>query len=138
LVLALDRYQSAVENYAVAAGSLIASACYAGVVLARVADPLVAAILAIPAAAVALQFCMHVSAAVLTILRIRQPMRINSAVVMATLFAASAYAAVSQLWVRHVGRAFLVIVGSNVVAAAVVWSLRRRIDALEEQYEVRV
>lgn len=131
LVLAIDRGQSAFENYGIAIWVVLTITCYfAGDVFER--WPLAAAI------AVSLVLAMITTFIPLCIVgsvRRGNNIRLNSVIAMTLLIAAALYYATATSWLRFVAWQFLALVALNALAAVIVLLLRPSIARLEATFE---
>lgn len=135
LVLILDRYQNAIETYAVSVWIVITAACYTGFLLAAVTHPIVAAVVAIPLAVLVIELLLAVIAGVATLAGFTENnIQMNSVVFMAVMIAISGWLATKDEWIRFVAGAFLVLTFLNGVAAVAVRLLDARFRRLEQQY----
>ncbi len=130
----IDRDQNTAESYLISAGVIVVSTCYAATALGSILHPVVAALLALPLAAIAIEIPFFVSALLAALLRIRDAKPINGALSAAVLFGISAWMTFSATWVRFIAWGVFVVVAMNAIAAVFVWPLRKRIDELERSY----
>ena len=127
LVLAIDRDQSAVENYGMAVWAGLTVACYFNDLLARWPLPL-----AMLASVLLAMIALNIPLCTFGALRPnRNNIRLNSAINMLLLLAAALYYARAETWVRFVAWQFLAVVALNAVAAVIVFLLRGPIARLE-------
>jgi hypothetical protein len=117
LVLAVDRHQSALENYTVALWLVVSSSIYAFALLRRVTVAWAAAVLALPVALLVIQ--------ALTQLVLMAPqrwsrshLRLNTFILMTVMIALSIIIAATAHWSKVVGWAGIVLAALNAVAAA--------------------
>ncbi len=138
VILVIDQYQNGAESYALSVAAPLALACYAGAFVAPHIGAL-GALFAGLAALLALIFIALVASTAVRMIGIRPAnlQRFNGGTVLTLVTLASAYFAVSDLWVRWVGRAFLAALGLNLTAAVVLWLIRDFLAALEREYEAR-
>ncbi|HYM60882.1 MAG TPA: hypothetical protein VEZ11_08315 [Thermoanaerobaculia bacterium] len=146
VALAIDRDQSAVEQYSIAAWTLLTQSCYlAAFITSRwhVAGPWRALAVALTPflAAVLVEITFIATGAVLVPLwnatagsRIENNIRLNSIVQMAILLLASAYFAGAAGWVRPVAWIAIAVFAMNGAAAVVLFAMRRRLEALDREY----
>lgn len=135
VILVIDPYQNSAESYALSVAAPLALACYAGAFVAPHLGAL-GALFAGVAALLALIFVALVASTAVRMIGIR-PMnlqRFNGGTVLTLVALSSAYFALSDLWVRWVGRAFLAALGLNLIAAVVLWLIRNYLAALEREY----
>lgn len=126
LVLIVDRDQTAFEHHGASLWIVLTLSCYVASTLFPnwpVAAAIVPSVL-IAAAAIEVPFCL--SGVVL-----RRGARVNGAVVMLLLVAASAHFARAATWVRFAAWQFLGVLAVNAVAAIIVFLLREPIARLE-------
>jgi hypothetical protein len=130
-VLAIDRDQSAFENFGIAAWATLTVACYfAGDLLARWPLPL-ALLASVPLAMMALNIPLCTFGALRPN---RNNIRLNSAINMLLLIAAALNYARAESWVRFAAWQFLALVALNAVAAVIVSMLRGAIARLEATF----
>ena len=119
LILAVDRDQSAIENYAAAIWFLATTTCFiAAFVPLPVAFPLAFVAVQLPICATGLVFNNR---------------RLNSAFLMLCGTAAALYFATTSSWVRFAAYIFLGVLALDAVAAVVLWLLRGRVRAAEQR-----
>lgn len=141
IVLVIDRHQNAFENHAMALLVVVLSASFAGMHMAQALRPAVAAILALPVAAILLQVIIVGSGLVFApIARLfGRSIRHGGPAAYITFVMLSVYSIYymrSPLWIRYVARAFIAAVAVNAGAAVIMWLLRRRVIRLEQQYGI--
>lgn len=126
---AIDRHQSAFENFAVGTWTLLSLAAYvAWMLMPRWPLPLV--LVGAPVIAVMLMQPPIIIVGVLLIRR-QNNLRLNSVVLMSLLTAAAVYFARIEGWVRYAAWQFLGMLALNAVAAVIVMMLRGSMAELE-------
>ena len=133
LVLVIDRDQSAIEHYGIAAFVLLTVSSYITAALSVRYHAAIILIAAVPLAALALELPLYLHA--LTFPG-KHAIRFHSVFLWVLLTAAALYFATWQTWVRFPARAFLLVLGLNGVSALILRLLRGRIAALEAAYGV--
>lgn len=132
LILPMDRDQTAAEMHGVAAWIFATTTCYIVVALPFVLP--LSIVLAIPLAAIAIHLPIVIGGPILRLLiGDRNHIKIVSVTTMSLLLTASAYVATTTSWARFVAWLFLAILIINSVTAAVLWLLRKTIQAAEER-----
>jgi hypothetical protein len=134
LLLAIDRDQSAAENYMVTLWLLTTATFYVMTVLPLPVE--MAIIVALPAAAFILQalFCIHgVVWNLLGGTSSRNNVKLNSVFLMTTMFLASAYFATLRSPVRYVAWFFFAVAILNGAASAIMFLLRDSVRELERE-----
>ncbi|MBK5258339.1 MAG: hypothetical protein JJE51_02020 [Thermoanaerobaculia bacterium] len=136
VILLIDQYQNAAESYVLSVAAPLAIACYAGAFVAPRIGAL-GALFAGLSALIALVFIALVASTAVRMIGIRPVNlhRFNGGTVLTLLALASSYFALSELWVRWIGRTFLAGLGLNLIAAVVLWLVRDYLTALEREYE---
>lgn len=124
VIFAIDRHQSAAENYAV---SILFTAITTAYIAALLPATPLALLAALPLALIAIQILLVAGG-----LMVRS-MRANSAFMMLCAVAASLYFATRTTWVRFAAYAFLALVALNAIAFVVMWLLRDRVRELERR-----
>lgn len=134
LVLAIDRHQSAVENYTVALWLVVSSSIYAFALLRRVLVTWAAVVLALPVALLVIQALTQL---VLMAPRRwnRSHLRLNTFILMTVMIVLSMTIATTAHWSSVVGWVGVVLAALNALAAVVVRFLQPRLDALERSFE---
>ncbi len=125
LAYAIDRHQSALENYAVSIWFVATATCYVAALL-----PLA------PAAAIGAGFALTLTSIQVFIPlsgRVVGSRKANSFVLMLCLAAASLYFASRLTWARVPAMFFLGVIALNALAAAVLWLLRHRVREVEQR-----
>lgn len=135
LVLAIDRNQSAVENYVVAVWFYLSSVAYLFAALRLAMPRSAAAAIAIPAAAFLILLFTFLSAIGTHAWREQNHIRMNAVVLMVTMVVISAFAVSTAHWTRFVGVVALTLFAANAIAAIIVWLLQSRFAALEQSFE---
>lgn len=128
LALGIDRDQSALENYTVAAWIMGSATCFAFALLDGVLMAPVATVLAPFVAAVVLQVFVVVPGLVR---RNRDNTGQNSFITMAAMALTAIYLTQSDRWIRVVAWLFLASLAANAVASVIARLLRNRFAALE-------
>ncbi len=134
LLLAIDRDQSAVENYTVTIWLLLTATLYVASLLPL--TPGIAIVVATPIAAVALQGSFILHALLWNLIsgaRIRNNVKRNSVFLMTAMILASAYFATLRSPVRYVAWFFLGVLALNAVAAMIMFLLRNSVRELERK-----
>jgi len=132
LILAIDRDQTAAEMNGAAIWVFLTTVCYIAAALPLIWP--VAIMVAIPIAAIALQFpTVGIGPIVSMLIGDGDHIRIISMIAMSLLVIASSYFAASSSWARYVAWFFFAVLIVNGVAAAVVWRLRGAIRTAEER-----
>ena len=112
LLLAIDRDQSAIENYFLSIWFCVTAICF---VAAALPLPAVwSAIVAVPIATIAMQIPMYIGL----------PMHVSSVLLLLVEFCASAYFASTPSPVRYVAWLFIIILFTNAIA----WVITRWLD----------
>lgn len=143
LALAIERNQSAAENYAVTIVVFIVLAAFVASLLATSLPFGTACLVAVPTTAVLINVqVVGVGAILIPFVRKLTRSRpeigiaLNSAITAMFVTAAAAFLAVSDSSVRHFGTAFLILIAANAVAAIIVFVLQRPIADAERAYGV--
>lgn len=110
-ILADDRYQSAVENYAVCIWFLATTTCFI--------SAFVPLIVALPLALIAIQIPIYITGLLFN------NRRVNSAFLMLCGAAAALYFASQPVWIRFAAYAFLGVLALNAIASVILWLLRK-------------
>jgi hypothetical protein len=132
LILPIDRDQTAVEMNGVAVWVFFTTICYIAAALPLILPA--AIVVAIPLAAIVLQFPIVVIGPIVRMLiGDGDHIKIISAITMALLVIASAYFATSSWWPRYVAWLFFAVLIANGVAAILVWLLRDGMREAEER-----
>jgi hypothetical protein len=132
LILPIDRDQTAIEMNAVAIWVFFTTVSYLAAILPLILPA--AIVVAIPLAAIVLQFPIVVIGPIVRLLiGDGDHIKIISLITMALLMIASSYFAISSSWPRYVAWFFLAVLIVNGAAAIVVWLLRNHIRAAEER-----
>ncbi|MGA8810733.1 MAG: hypothetical protein WB973_22905 [Thermoanaerobaculia bacterium] len=132
LILPIERDQTAIEMNAVAVWVFLTTVCYIATTLPLILPA--AIVVAIPLAAIVLQFPIVVIGPIVRMLiGDGDHVKIISAITMALLVIASSYFAVSNSWPRSVAWLFFAVLIMNGAAAIIVRLLRNRIRAAEER-----
>jgi hypothetical protein len=132
-IVAIDRYQSNLEMFLVAAWIVLTVACYLTVtIFASWPVPLAFAI-AVPVALAGVEVPMILWGVVLNLVTPagKDITRANSVSMMLLFFAAAAYFATRPMWVRFAAWQVLILGAANAVASAVVFLLREDITRRE-------
>ena len=124
----IDRHQSNVETFTVAAIAWIVSSAYVAHALSSLLPLAAALLIGLVMSPLVMQLPMFVSGIVG-----RNRVELNSIVLMALLTLASAYYATAQAWVRWPARGFLALVVANAAAAPIAWLLRGRFAEMESR-----
>jgi hypothetical protein len=129
VIYAIDRGQSALENYTVSALIYIVASAY---LIAALPWPWwLSAIVVLPLTPLVVQIPIYVSG---SLLRGRVHLRFNSIFFMSLLLLASAYfAARPGGWVRWVAWSMLALFALNAIAACVMWLLRGYVAEVERR-----
>lgn len=130
LALGIDRDQSAIENYTVAAWVMASASCFAYALLDRVLVSPAAAVLAPFVAAVVLQVFV-VAPGFVRGWRNRDNTGANSFLTMTAIAVMAIYLAQSERWVRVIAWLFLASLAMNAIASLVTRMLRPRFAAAE-------
>lgn len=126
VALQIDRDQSTVEAYTASLWFVATFTCYLA--------PFVTWWLALPVTLIVIEFPMYATGLLAqAITGHAYQQRAVSIVLMTMLTAASAFEAMSTSWIRFVAWFALAIVAMNAVAAVVMFALRGRVRALEQQ-----
>ena len=133
LVLIIDRDQSALEHYTLAAYGLATASCYVAAVLSIRYHAALVLIASLPLAALAIETPLYLHC--LTASH-KRAIALHTLLSWVLLTAAAAYFATWQNWVRIPARLFLVVLGINGASAFVLRLLRGRIAAAEAAYGV--
>ena len=121
LLLAIDRDQSAIENYFLSIWFIVMAVCYISAALPLPA--VISFIVAVPLATIAMQIPMYVGT----------PMQVSSIGFMLSLFSASAYYAASTSPIRYVAWFSLALMLMNAIAWLVMIFLRHDVRELERR-----
>lgn len=132
LALGIDRDQSAVEIYTVAAWLMGSATCFLFALLDRVLVTPAAAILAPVAAAIALQVFV-VAPGFVKSWRERDNTAVNSFLTMLTMTMTAIYLAQDDRWVRIVAWSFLACLAANAAAWIITRFMAGRFDAAESE-----
>lgn len=130
IVLAIDRDQSAIENYAVSVWFLGSAICFIAAAL-PFSLPL-ALPLAFPLALIAVEIPLHVTG-LSRRNRWADHTTANSVATMLSGVVAASYFAMRPGWAQPVGRLFLAVVIANGVAALIMWLMRDHVREIEER-----
>jgi hypothetical protein len=132
LILPIDRDQTAAEMNGVALWVFVTTVCYIAAALPLILP--VAIVLAVPLAAIVLQFpIVGIGPIVRMVIGDGDHIKIISMITMSLLVIASSYFAVSTSWARYVAWLFIAVLLVNGAAAILVWLLRGGIRAAEER-----
>ena len=141
LVLVIDRDQSAPEYYIISTWLLVTASCYVGALLSPLTTRAIAALAAVPVAAMVIKFPLYLGG--LTAIGLRalgsrvEDMRsTNSKLTYGMLMLASLWFIRNESWIRYVAVAFFVVLAVNALASIVVVLLRGRIAAVDRAYGV--
>ncbi len=130
LALGIDRDQSAIENYTVAAWIMASASCFTFALLDRVLLSAAAAVLAPFVAAAVLQVFV-VAPGFVKAWRNRDNTGLNSFVTITAITVTAIYFAQSDQWVRIIAWLFLASLAMNAIASLVTRLLRARFAADE-------
>ena len=131
VVYAIDRDQSAVENYGVAIWFVVTLACYLGFLLPfRAPFDILAAVVIAPLSA---QIAILLVGGAFTLMGMKNNLAILSAATMSVMIAVSSYLATATAPVRFVAWFFLFVVALNAIAWLILLPLRNSIRELEKQ-----
>jgi len=138
LVLAIDRNQSATENYFVAIWFYLSSVAYFFSGLERLMPRWSALLVALPATALTIQFLTHLFSFGTHAWRQQSHARLNSVALMLIMIFLSFSAITTTHWTRFVGGMALLLFAMNAIAAVAVRMLGSRFAALERSFEAEV
>lgn len=131
VILIVDRDQSSVENFSVAAGILLCLTCYLAATLFA-SWPIAAALaVSLPLALVVVELPFLLLAPLCSVFQGERRLRAQSAAMMFLFLAASAWVAGSDSWARFAAWAVLATAVLNAAAAALLFLLRDRVARLE-------
>jgi hypothetical protein len=131
VVYAIDRDQSAMENYGVAIWFVLTLACYLTFLLPfRAPFDIVAAIVIAP---LSVQIAIPVVGGVFTLMGMKNNVALVSATIMSVMIAVSSLLATAAAPVRFVAWLFLFVVALNSAAWLILLTLRNRIRELEKR-----
>lgn len=133
LLLAVERHQSAAENYIVCVAMIVLVTFYFAAILATTMLTLPAFVLAVPAAIIAIQAHIALSGLIMRNFRKIEAIAGDSVLFMITAIAAAVYFATGDSAALWAARAFLLVVVLNAIAAVVVFALRNRIADAERR-----
>lgn len=144
LVLAIDRHQSAIENYLITICVWAVIAAFLASLIATTLPLSAAFLIALPATGVLVSVEIVVMAVAITPL-VRRLFRlsdaagvaVNSIVIGAMATASAAMLASGSSPLRPVGTAFLYLLAANVVSSVVVFLMQRKFVDLERGYGLR-
>ena len=141
LVLVIDRDQSAPEYYIISIWLLVTASCYVGALLSPLTTGAVAALAAVPVAAMVIKFPLYVGGVTAIGLRalgsrVQDVKSMNSKLTYSMLILVSLWFIRSESWIRYVAIAFFVVLAINALASIVVLLMRGRIAAVERAYGV--
>jgi hypothetical protein len=130
LMLSIDRYQSAAENYLVCMAMVVVVAFYFAAIFDSFA-------IALPAAIIWLQLHILIARAILRVFRSGDSNTVGggSLIIMFSVIAVAVYFALRESVALYAARVFLAIVVLNAIAAAVMFLLRRRVAEIEGSFE---
>lgn len=131
VVYALDRDQSAVENYGVAIWFVVTLACYLGFLLPfRAPFDILAAVVIAPLSA---QIAILLVGGAFTLMGMKNNIAILSAATMSVMITVSSYLATVAAPVRFIAWFFLFVVVLNAAAWLILLPLRNRIREMEKR-----
>lgn len=130
VIIVIDRHQSALESYSVAAWIFFSVAAFIAGTLFRTLPLPVALAAAIPIAVVLIELPICVGGALLGAWK-GNHLQVQSSAFLFLLIAMAAWLATKTSWVRIVAWQFLGLVALNAIAAAIVFLLRGSIARLE-------
>ena len=131
VVYAIDRDQSAVENYGVAIWFVVSLVFYVAFFLPfRAPFDILAAVVIAPLSA---QIAILLAGGAFTLIGMKNNLAILSVTTMSVMIAASSYLATTTAPVRFVAWFFLFVVALNAIAWLILLPLRHRIRELEKQ-----
>jgi hypothetical protein len=131
VIHALDRDQSAVENYGVAIWFVVTLVCYLMFLLPfRAPFDILAAIVIAP---LSVQIAIPFFGGVFTLMGMKNTMSLVSASIMSVMIVASSYLATVAAPVRFIAWFFLFVVALNAAAWLILLPLRDRIRELEKR-----
>lgn len=134
LMLAVERHQSAAENYIVCIAMIVLVTFYFAAIFDAVMPPLPSFVIAVPAALFAIQVHITVSGLVMRLFRKGHAVVADSVLFMITAIIAACYFAVGDSSALWAARAFLLVVALNAIAAVVMFALRHRIADAERRF----
>lgn len=141
LVLAIERHQSAVENYLISLCVWVVISAFLASIIAGIVPLSAAWLIALPATGVLVSveivvMGMAVDPLVRKLLRLSDQagVDVNSAVTGFFAIACAVLLMTSSSPLRHIGTAYLALLAANVVASAVVFVMHRKIADLERGY----
>ena len=131
VVYAIDRDQSAIENYGVAIWFVATLICYVGFFLPfRAPFDILAAVVIAP---LSVQIANLLAGGAITLMGMKNNITILSAAIMSVMIAVSSYLATATAPVRFVAWFFLFVVALNAMAWLLLLPLRHGIRELEKQ-----
>jgi hypothetical protein len=143
LVLAIERHQSAIENYLIAICVWFVIAAFLASILASTLPLSAACLIALPAAGVLVSveivvMGVAVGPLVRKLFRLSDEagVAVNSIVTGAFAFLCAVLLATGNSPLRPIGFAYLFLLAANVIASIVVFLMRGRFAALERGYEL--
>ncbi len=141
--MAIERHQSAMENYIVPVVVFIVLAAFIASLIARTLPFGTACALALPAAAVLINVQVVLVGFIMIPIVRKLPRRqaefghaVNSFLLLAVVIAAAALLSGGASPLRHIGTAFLVLVAANAIAFVCVLLMQRSIADAERRYGV--
>lgn len=129
-IYVIDRHQSATETWLVQSWLIATVACYVAATLFSRLHLAVALLIALPLTFACIDVPALISAIVIAPF-VRNPHRVNGAVVMLIPTVASLYYATRPTWLRFVAWQFLGVLALNAIAALIVFAMRDSIARLE-------
>jgi hypothetical protein len=139
LILAVDREQSASENFLVAASVVLAATAYFAALFEESMSPAAAYLAGFPAAILTIQAVIAVGGLVVTIVLragVQAAAKVISAFLMLVMVVAGVIVATGDSSARYIAVGFLALVALNAIAAVLVFLLRNRIAGEERRHGV--
>lgn len=134
VMMAIDRHQSALENYSVSAWVLLTLTCYLAATLFGSWPTTLGVMAALPVAAVVAEAPFFILAPFLAPLDGAKTLRIQAPGNMLMYLAAAVWFSAKPSWVRFAAWQFLGFAALNAIAAVLVFLLRGRIARLESAF----
>jgi hypothetical protein len=134
VILFVDRFQSAFENFSLAILTLLTATCYIAATLFRTWPIAGALAVAFPIAVIAVHLPFFILAPLVVSLAPETQLRTQSVGMMLMCLAVSTWFATSESWARFAAWPVLALAGVNAIAAVILVLMRDRIAQFESSF----
>lgn len=134
VLMIVDRYQSAFENFSLALLALLTATCYLAGTLFHSWPVAGALILATPLAMIAVHIPFFILVPLVAPLDPETRLRVQSTATMVIHLLVAAWFATSESWARFAAWPVLALAGINGIAAVVLWIIREPVARFESSF----